>query len=72
MLLKEGRVEKLGSFEDITAAGFNIKDILDSFNQANKDNEDKDEKNKFQAESASPSKIVEKKDRSPKKTDEIK
>lgn len=47
MLLKEGKVEKLGSFEDITAAGFNIKDILDSFNQANKDNEDKNEKTKF-------------------------
>lgn len=55
--MKEGKIEKLGSFEDITAAGFNIKDILDSFNQANKDNEDKNEKTKFKAEAESPTKI---------------
>lgn len=41
LLLKEGKIEKLGNYEDITAAGFNIKDILDSFNLANKANEDK-------------------------------
>lgn len=72
MLLKEGRVEKLGSYEDITAAGFNIKDILDSFNQANKDNKDKDaDKSKFKAEATSPTK-VEKKELSPSKTSEKK
>ena len=38
MLIQDGKVTKLGSYEDITASGFNIKDILDSFNQTNKDN----------------------------------
>lgn len=32
MLLNEGKVTKLGTFEEITESGFNIKDILDSFN----------------------------------------
>jgi hypothetical protein len=43
MLIKEGKVEKLGSFDEITQAGFNIKDILDSFNQASKDEANKDD-----------------------------
>lgn len=58
LLLNEGKVQTMGTYEDITEAGFNIKDILDSFNQANKDNEEKDNKaTKFKSEAASPSKI---------------
>lgn len=34
LLLKEGKVVKLGNYEEITSTGFNIKDILDSYNQA--------------------------------------
>lgn len=33
LLLKEGKVVKQGSYEEIASSGFNIKDILDSFNQ---------------------------------------
>lgn len=53
-------MSKLGSYEDITASGFNIKDILDSFNQTNKDNA-KSPKKAFKKEqsSASPKKLGE-------------
>jgi len=34
LLLKEGRTVHKGTYEEIIAAGFNIKDILDSYNQA--------------------------------------
>ena len=46
----------MGTYEDITASGFNIADILDSFNQASKDKGEK--ANKFKSEAASPSKIL--------------
>jgi hypothetical protein len=62
MLIKEGKVEKLGSFDEITQAGFNIKDILDSFNQANKDEANKDDQGKKETfkkeENSSPNKTV--------------
>ena len=34
MLLKEGSVVCQGSYEEIIQTGFNIKDILDSYNKA--------------------------------------
>lgn len=37
MLLKEGKVVQQGTYQQISDSGFNIKDILDSFNQALKD-----------------------------------
>ena len=33
MLIKDNKVLKLGTFQDIVSVGFNIKDILDSFNK---------------------------------------
>ena len=33
MLIKDNKVRKLGTFKDIVSVGFNIKDILDSFNK---------------------------------------
>lgn len=73
MLLKNGEVSSLGSYSDLEATGYNIKDILDSFNNAltAKDGE----KNKFKdevkkTESAAPSPVKkeeEKKEEEPKK-----
>ena len=42
----------MGNYEEIVETGFNIKDILDSYNQAMKQNdkEDKTKKNTFTAE----------------------
>ena len=37
LLLKEGQVVAQGSYDDIVKTGFNIKDILDSYNQAMQD-----------------------------------
>lgn len=37
MLLKEGKVVCKGSFSEICSTGFNIKDILDSYNQSLQD-----------------------------------
>ena len=56
MLIQDGKVTKLGSYEDITASGFNIKDILDSFNQTNKDNSSPKKAFKKEQSSASPNK----------------
>ena len=59
MLIQEGKVTKIGSYEDITASGFNIKDILDSFNQANKDKASPKKAFKKEPSSASPKKTGE-------------
>ena len=32
MLIKENKVLKIGNYQDIVQVGFNVKDILDSFN----------------------------------------
>lgn len=56
MLIQQGKVSKLGSYEDITASGFNIKDILDSFNQTNKENASPKKAFKKETFSASPNK----------------
>ena len=42
LLLKEGKVVACGDFAEITATGFNIKDILDSFNKALQKKKDKE------------------------------
>ena len=62
MLLKEGKVISHGSYEQIVETGFNIKDILDSFNVALKDKagENKKDKGKFMKEEVSPAKKTEK------------
>lgn len=59
MLIQDGKVTKLGSYEDITASGFNIKDILDSFNQTNKENASPKKAFKKEPSSASPKKVGE-------------
>lgn len=62
MLLKEGKVISHGSYEKIVETGFNIKDILDSFNVALKDKaeDNKADKGKFKKEEVSPEKKTEK------------
>jgi len=59
-LIKDGKVVKKGTYEEIVETGFNIKDILDSFNNAMK-TESKDEKKEFTKElvAVSPSKVKE-------------
>lgn len=42
--MKEGQVVAQGSYEDIVKTGFNIRDILDSYNQAMKDKDSEDGK----------------------------
>ena len=71
MLLKEGKVISHGSYEKIVETGFNIKDILDSFNVALKDKagENKKDKGKFTKEEVSPAKKTEKE--SPVKKTEV-
>jgi len=32
LLIKDGKIKKLGKYEEITETGFNIKEILDSYN----------------------------------------
>ena len=65
LLLKEGKVLANGTYDDIVATGFNIKDILESYNQAmkDKDGDDKTIKHKFDKEvtkaEASPTKKTE-------------
>ena len=62
LLLKDGKVVKIGSYQEIVETGFNIKDILDSYNQALKAREDDDSKKTvFKAETAngSPQKLKE-------------
>lgn len=34
MLLKSGTVSSYGTYEELTSTGYNIKDILDSYNNA--------------------------------------
>ena len=46
LLLKDGKALAHGSYSDINATGFNIKDILESYNQAMKDKDDKNTKTK--------------------------
>jgi len=62
LLLKNGKVENMGSYEDINAT-FNIKDILDSYNQSLKKGTDEDKElnvqKKFSAEETSPTKAKE-------------
>ena len=50
LLIKEGKVAKLGSYAEITATGFNIKDILDTFNQTMKTGNSAGAKEKHSAE----------------------
>lgn len=64
MLLKEGSVVCQGSYEEIIQTGFNIKDILDSYNKAltaqeGQKNKFKDEKKKTNDASPSPTKLSE-------------
>lgn len=40
----------MGSYEDIVSAGFNVKDILDSYNQALKATDEDGEKKSFKKE----------------------
>lgn len=48
MLMKEGVAVKIGSYQDIIQTGFNIKDILDSFNQALKNKSEDEPVKKFE------------------------
>lgn len=41
LLMKEGKTIKQGTFEEIEATGFSIKDILESFNKGGQDGEKK-------------------------------
>jgi hypothetical protein len=34
MLILNGKVEKLGNYQEITESGFNVKEIIESFNHA--------------------------------------
>lgn len=49
-MLKEGKVVKHGSYQEIVATGFNIKDILDTFNQGMKKDDEGKEKKEFTKE----------------------
>lgn len=60
-MLKDGEIACNGTYEELEATGYNIKDILDSFNNAMMVKEG--DKNKFKDEvkkTESPSKKVEK------------
>lgn len=73
LLLKDGDVVKKGSYDEITETGFNIKDILDSYNQAMQSTDQ--EGNQFAKEvaPAAEAKQIEKAEKrpEPKKTQDL-
>ena len=61
LLLKEGKVVKMGTYQEITETGFNIKDILDTYNQAMQEKEG-DQGKKFEKEEEGPVEQAEEKE----------
>lgn len=64
LIFQEGEVANHGTYEEISAT-FNVKDILDSFNQSQKSKEGETKK-KFTAEGESPAKNTKKKENATK------
>lgn len=54
--MKEGKVVAQGSYDEITSTGFNIKDILDTYNQSMKKKDNKADEAKFTKEKIGPPK----------------
>lgn len=52
MLLEEGDVVKQGTYEEINETGFNIKEILQTYNQAMKNTDAEKKGKKFNDEAA--------------------